>query len=89
MDTQNTTTTFQQLKTGADAYIQRRNQRLLANHRKELRNFTRAEASTYLGIDAKTLDRYVTSADIDPRRHEDPQWSIDISERLCCRNRMN
>lgn len=80
MDTQNTTTTFQQLKAGADAYIQRRNQRLLANHRKELRNFTRAEASTYLGIDAKTLDRYVTSAGIDPRRHEDSQWSIDISE---------
>ena len=51
MDNLHTTTTFQALKTGADAYIQRRNQRLLANHRKELRNFTRAEASAYLGID--------------------------------------
>nr|AKN38995.1 Chromosome (plasmid) partitioning protein ParA [Vibrio genomosp. F6] len=54
--------------------------RLLANHRKELRNFTRAKASAYLGIDAKTLDRYVTAAEIEPRHHEDSQWSIDISE---------
>ncbi len=80
MDTPQTTLTFQSLKEGADKYIQRRNQRLLANHRKELRNFTRAEASTYLGIDAKTLDKYVASAEIDPRRHEDSQWLIDISE---------
>ncbi|MGR5238705.1 ParA family protein [Vibrio alfacsensis] len=80
MDTQQTTTTFQSLKDGADAYIKRRNLRLLANHRKELRNFTRAEASTYLGIDAKTLDKYVAGADIDPRRHEDSQWNIDIDE---------
>ncbi len=80
MDSQQTTTIFQSLKQGADAYIKRRNLRLLANHRKELRNFTRAEASTYLGIDAKTLDKYVTAADIDPRRHEDSQWSIDIEE---------
>ena len=80
MDTQQTTSHFQSLKQGADTYIKRRNQRLLANHRKELRNFTRAEASTYLGIDAKTLDKYVTAAEIDPRRHEDSQWSIDIAE---------
>ena len=80
MDTQQTTSHFQSLKQGADTYIKRRNQRLLANHRKELRNFTRAEASAYLGIDAKTLDKYVTAADIDPRRHEDSQWSIDIAE---------
>lgn len=80
MDTQQTTSHFQSLKQGADAYIKRRNQRLLANHRKELRNFTRAEASAYLGIDAKTLDKYVTAAEIDPRRHEDSQWSIDIVE---------
>ncbi|GEM77652.1 ParA family protein [Vibrio sagamiensis] len=80
MDTLQTTSNFQSLKQGADVYIKRRNQRLLANHRKELRNFTRAEASAYLGIDAKTLDKYVTAADIDPRRHEDSQWSIDIEE---------
>nr|AAW51293.1 partitioning protein A [Vibrio cholerae] len=80
MDSQQTTTIFQSLKQGADAYIKRRNLRLLANHRKELRNFTRAEASAYLGIDAKTLDKYVTAAEIDPRRHEDSQWSIDIEE---------
>lgn len=80
MDTNHTTQDFQQLKEGADQYIKRRNLRLLANHRKELRNFTRAEASAYLGIDAKTLDKYVASAQIDPRRHEDSQWSIDIEE---------
>ena len=85
MDTLQTTSNFQSLKQGADVYIKRRNQRLLANHRKELRNFTRAEASAYLGIDAKTLDKYVSAADIDPRRHEDSQWSIDIAEMYCVR----
>ncbi|WP_099608942.1 ParA family protein [Vibrio coralliilyticus] len=80
MDTQQTTATFQNLKEGADRYIKRRNLRLLANHRKELRNFTRAEASAYLDIDAKTLDKYVASADIDPRRHAESQWSIDMAE---------
>ena len=80
MDTTQTTQDFQHLKQGADDYIKRRNLRLLANHRKELRNFTRAEASAYLGIDAKTLDKYVAAAEIAPRRHEDSQWSIDIAE---------
>ncbi|ANW27416.1 chromosome partitioning protein ParA (plasmid) [Vibrio coralliilyticus] len=80
MDTLQTTATFQNLKEGADRYIKRRNLRLLANHRKELRNFTRAEASAYLDIDAKTLDKYVASAEIDPRRHEESQWSIDMAE---------
>ncbi|MEY8201296.1 MAG: AAA family ATPase [Colwellia sp.] len=80
MKTQQTTLQFQELKISADAYIARRNQRLLADHRKELRNFTRAEAYTYLDIDAKTLDRYVKATEIDPRRHEDSQWSINIEE---------
>lgn len=80
MDTEQTTHIFQALKSSADRYVARRNQRLLDNHRKELRNFTRAEASTYLDVDAKTLDRYVEMAGIDPRRHKDSQWSIDIEE---------
>lgn len=80
MDSMQTTETFQVLKMGADAYIKRRNQRLLSNHRKELRKFTRAEAFTYLDIDAKTLDKYVSTADFDPRRHEDSQWLINIEE---------
>lgn len=80
MDAEKTTQTFQDLKFGADAYIKRRNQRLLANHRKELRNFTRAEATAYLDIDSKTLDKYVANAGIDPRRHVDSQWSINIEE---------
>ncbi|CAM3147555.1 ParA family protein [Vibrio rarus] len=80
MDHSQTTASFQNLKQGADEYIKRRNLRLLANNRKELRNFTRAEASAYLGIDAKTLDKYVVAAEIDPRRHEDSQWSIDLEE---------
>lgn len=86
MDCQKTTKTFQSLKEGAENYIKRRNMRLLAHHRKELRNFTRSEAATYLGIDAKTLDKYVTSAEIDPRRHEDSQWSINIAEMYTVRN---
>lgn len=80
MDSMQTTETFQVLKIGADAYIKRRNQRLLSNHRKDLRKFTRAEAFTYLDIDAKTLDKYVATADFDPRRHEDSQWLINIEE---------
>lgn len=80
MNTRETTQNFQSLKDGADSYIKRRNIRLLANHRKELRNYTRAEASCYLGIDAKTLDKYVAATNIDPRRHLDSQWSIDIEE---------
>lgn len=86
MNALQTTTVFQSLKQEADRYIKRRNLRLLANHRKELRNFTRAEASAYLGIDAKTLDKYVTTAAIDPRRHEDSQWSIDIEEMYLVRD---
>lgn len=80
MSLEKTVSAFQTLKAGADKFIQRRNSRLLANHKKELRNFTRAEAALYLDIDVKTLDRYVTQAGIDPRRHEDSQWSLDIEE---------
>ena len=80
MDTNQTTETFQALKHGADEYIRLRNQRLLRNHRKELRNFTRAEAIAYLDIAGKTLDKYVEQAGIDPRRHADSQWSINIDE---------
>ena len=54
MTIEKTTHIFQDLKEGADRYIKRRNQRLLVNHRKELRSFTRAEASIYLDIDVKT-----------------------------------
>lgn len=80
MDTKNTTAVFQELKIGADNYIKNRNQRLLANHRKELRNYTRAEASQYLNIGVKTLDKYVEQVGIDPRRHADSQWSLNIEE---------
>ncbi len=88
MDTTQTTQNFQNLKHGADEYIKRRNIRLLANHRKELRNYTRAEASAYLDIDAKTLDKYVAAAGIDPRRHSDSQWSIDIAEMYLVRDQL-
>ncbi|MEI8630868.1 ParA family protein [Vibrio sp. M60_M70] len=88
MDTTQTTQDFQNLKYGADEYIKRRNIRLLANHRKELRNYTRAEASSYLDIDAKTLDKYVAAAGIDPRRHSDSQWSIDIAEMYLVRDQL-
>ena len=80
MDTNQTTETFQALKHGADEYIKLRNQRLLRNHRKETRNFTRAEAIAYLDIAGKTLDKYVDQAGIDPRRHADSQWSVNIDE---------
>ena len=80
MDTNQTTKIFQELKDGADNYIKRRNLRLLTNHKKELRNFTRAESIAYLGVDGKTIDKYVVQMDVDPRRHEDTQWSLNIEE---------
>ena len=85
-NSEKTTQHFQQLKQGAEDYIKRRNLRLLANHQKEQRNFTRAEAATYLGIDAQTLDKYVTNTGIDPRRHQDSLWSVNIAEIYQVRN---
>ena len=75
-----TTAVFQQFKNGAEEYILRRNNRLLSKHQKELRSYTRAESSAYLGIDSKTLDKYVAALGINPRRHEDSQWLIFIDE---------
>ncbi|RJG38789.1 ParA family protein [Motilimonas pumila] len=80
MSKANTTAIFQELKENADRYRHRRNSRLLLNSQKERRNFTRAEGIAYLDLDGKTLDKYVAMAEIDPRRHEDSQWSVDISE---------
>ena len=80
MSSDQTTQVFQSLKQEADQYIKRRNLRLLANHKKERRNFTRAEAANYLNIDAKTLDKYVKLSGVDPRRHEDAQWCVDLHE---------
>ena len=80
MYTKKTTNSFQELKSGADNYIKRRNIRLLANHKKELRNFTRAESITYLGVDGKTIDKYLIQIGVDPRRHNDSQWSLNIEE---------
>ena len=47
---------FDELKEGSELYIQRRNRRLLNNHRKELRVLTKAEAVAYLDIDARTCE---------------------------------
>lgn len=76
----NTSSTFLELQEGAIQYKSRRNQQMLINSSKSLRNFTRAEASAYLSLDPKTLDKYVSNLGIDPRRHDDAQWSIDIKE---------
>lgn len=86
MSVEKTDTSFQQLKGGADRYIKRRNQRLLRNHRKEVRNFTKAEAANYLDINVRTLDKYTNLAGIDPRRHDDAQWSINLEEIYSIRN---
>lgn len=80
MNSRETAKTFQVFKQSADNYIKRRNQRLLADHQKERRNFTRAEAANYLGIASNTLDKYVKQTNIDPKRHEDSQWSVDLQE---------
>lgn len=75
-----TNDTFQDLKSGAERNRTRRNRRLLNNHQKEVRNFTRTEASSYLDVNARALDKYCEKLNIDPRRHEDSQWSVDLNE---------
>ncbi len=71
---------FSKLKSGSELYIHNRNRRLLHNHKKDLRVFTRSEATLYLDINARTLDKYCEQLEIDPRRHEDSQWLLDIEE---------
>ncbi|WP_076922800.1 ParA family protein [Pseudoalteromonas sp. SK20] len=86
MSIEETSQAFEELGVGADNYISRRNQRLLSNHKKELRTFTRSEAIAYLDLDGRTLDKYALSAGIDPRRHEDAKWLIDIEEMYIIRS---
>lgn len=80
MNQAETTQEFLALKYGADKLRSRRNSALLCDGHKELRKFTRQEASSYLSIDVKTLDRYAKQLNIDPRRHIDTVWSLDIQE---------
>lgn len=47
---------------------------------KEVRNFTRTEASSYLDVNARAIDKYCQRLNIYPRRHEDSQWSVDLNE---------
>lgn len=76
MDNQETYKAFEALRQGAENYIVRRNNA----YKKEVRYFTRIEASNYLSVDGKTVDKYVKMAGIDPNRHEDAAWLIDINE---------
>lgn len=71
---------FYNLSIGASNHKEARNQRLLSNNQKQLRNFTRIESRDYLGVHVATLDKYATLANIDPRRHADSQWSLDLEE---------
>ncbi|MBQ4839776.1 MULTISPECIES: ParA family protein [Pseudoalteromonas] len=88
MDSEQTTNAFLALKDSADGLIKRRNQRLLINNKKEQRNFTRAEASAYLAINSKTLDKYVSKTNIDPRRHDDAVWSVNLEEIYLIRDQL-
>ncbi|HDY85489.1 hypothetical protein LCGC14_0962560 [marine sediment metagenome] len=80
MDTLATSDAFYQLADSADRYIQFRNSRILSEYFKEPRTYTRAEASEHLSINVRTLDKYVSTAGIDPRRHLDAAWSLTIEE---------
>ena len=71
---------FYNLSVGATNHKEARNKRLLSNNQKQLRNFTRNESKDYLGVHAATIDKYTKLANIDPRRHDDSQWSLDLEE---------
>ena len=77
---------FEWYKEAADGYIKLRNQRLLINKKKEQRHFTRAEAVAYLDLAGRTLDKYSSAANIDPRKHEDSAWLVNIEEIYAIRN---
>ena len=75
------------LSTGARAYRIDRNNSLFDENGKEPRCFTKAEASAYLNnINTRTLDNYAHELGIDPKRHEDSDWRVDINEIYKMRN---
>ena len=71
---------FFNLSDGAKKHKDTRNKKLLINDKKGIRNFTRSESREYLDIHAATLDKYTALANIDPRRHEHSQWSLNLEE---------
>ncbi|WP_288987667.1 AAA family ATPase [uncultured Pseudoalteromonas sp.] len=75
-----TDSAFRELGIGATNHKLVRNHRLLSKNQKAVRRFTRAESLAYLDINARTLDKYASLVNIDPRRHTDYQWLLDIEE---------
>jgi len=80
-----TQTTLQRWSESGAEYIERRNMRL---PEKSERNFTRAEAISYLDINGRTIDKYVEKVGIDPRRHEDAAWNLSLSEIYAVRDEL-
>ncbi|GAL14640.1 chromosome (plasmid) partitioning protein ParA [Vibrio astriarenae] len=66
----------------AEAIIAQRNASLLLNHSKDLRHFTKAEITAWLGgIHSVTLDRWCSALGFDPQNKDpDAQWLLDINE---------
>ncbi|ODB35879.1 chromosome partitioning protein ParA [Pseudoalteromonas sp. BMB] len=86
MSRESTAQLFYDLGANAEAYIQFRNSKILDESQKDVRTFSKAEAAEHLGINVKTLDKYVDKAGIDPRRHIDAAWILTIEELYCVRN---
>ncbi|WP_318491882.1 ParA family protein [Photobacterium leiognathi] len=69
------------LSNKAKEYRYHRNSTLFSETGKEVRNFTKAEAIYFLNdINHRTLNNYCKQLNIDPKRHEDSDWRIDINE---------
>ncbi|EAS62417.1 partitioning protein A [Vibrio angustum S14] len=69
------------LSNGAKAYREHRNGSLFSDTGKEPRTFTKAEACAWLNdINSRTLDKYAKELGIDPKRHDDAEWRVDINE---------
>lgn len=64
----------------AAEFIQMRNRILLSEFQKTPRNFTQKEAAEYCGVNTRTINKYAAEIGIDPTRHEDAMWNLDISE---------
>ncbi|MDW2320167.1 AAA family ATPase [Vibrio sp. 1159] len=76
MNTTETRIYINELSEAASEYLSKREE----VYTKEPRYFTRVEATDYLGVNAKTVDKYVNQLGIDPKRFDDAAWLVSIDE---------
>lgn len=82
MPLQDTLSEVYDLAAKAEMVIKQRNQALLYDHTKDLRHFTKAEITAWLGgIHQVTLDRWCDALGFDPKnKDKNAAWLLDINE---------